>query len=461
MGIFERLTNRLGITTPQLPPRKEYTPGDFHAESGYKLYKPDLKEAVKSDVQVFEAGKYWEFPDVPFRSIYTYYKRDPGIQSAVNAYKNEILGPGFYVTSNNDAVTEFVEEWNRNTNFEQKLTILLTDTLMLGIALAEKLKSGSDFDVVPVDMRTIVAARRDEYGHVTAYKQQTMVQQFVDLDPGDFIRFEMNPVGRQAWPIGIFHAMIMPFFEFEGEPWSLADGASLMRQDALRLIHNLSFPRVWHIYENASEEKLKAQKERDKATKAGERSYVNSKFEIMQETVDASPRFADKVDFITNAIENALQAPTAKIMTAAGISNATYASAESAREMFSKTLEGIKRQWEEQIEQQIYKPLLELNGFDFASSKLEFHWGVPDKAEIDIQQIVSLVASGIMTIDEAREAVKQMNLPINDEQTDAQKEDLELRARLRRNAIRLEQDVTTAKKINDLIESRILRERVN
>lgn len=391
-------------------------PGDFGLSGDFKLLKPDLREALQADTPVFEAGVYWEVPDVPFRVIYDYYKKDPGIQSAVNAYRNEIIGPGFYVTAEDEGAKKFLEDWNVRMGFERKLNILLGDTLILGCALAEVVASGSEMDIVPVDMRTIIAMQRDKFGNVKTYRQQTLNSSWVPLDPKDFIRFSHIEVGRMAWPIGIFHSAILPFFEFEGQPWSLADGAALMRQDALRLVHRMSAPRVWHVYENAGEEKLKAQKERDKLQKPGERGYVNQKFEVITEPIDGTNRFQDKIDFITNAFENALQAPTAKIMTATGISNATYASAQSAQEMFGKSIEGVKRQWEQQIEQQIYRPLLEMNGFDFEKAKPEFHWGVPDRVDVDINQIIALVSSGIMSVEEAREAVKQMNLPLSDDE---------------------------------------------
>lgn len=416
-GIGKRILPKQTAIVPQ-----SYHPGDFSNSNDFKILKPNLKEAgAQSDVPVWESGVYWEFPDVPFRAIYEYYKRDPGIQSAVNAYKNEIIGPGFYITANDENVQKFIEDWNTRTGFESKLSILLGDTLMLGISLAEIIQNGQDMNIVPVDMRSIVATQRDEFGNVVNYKQQTLRRTFKNLDPKEFIRFTHIEVGRQAWPIGIFHSLVVPFFEFEGEPWSLADVDALMRQDYARIIHKMAAPRVWHIYENASEEQLKQQAQRDKQMKAGERGYVRSKFEIMQEQLDSTGRFKDYIDFLTNAKENGLQAPTAKLMTATGISNATYASAESAGDMFSKSLEGIKRQWEEQIEQQIYKPLLEANGFDLVKSGLEFHWGMPDKVDVDVNQIISLVTAGIMTIEEARQAVKQMNLPLSDEKIDPQK----------------------------------------
>jgi len=414
----------MGIFTAEnesktLPKRKtaipvtEFTPQDFSFSENFKLYKPQLKEAAASAVQVYESGITWEFPSVPHRSIYEYYLKDPGIQSAVNAYRNEIIGPGFYVTAEDDSVVEFVKEWNTKHNFESKLSILLGDTLMLGLALAEVIQD-KDFDIVPTDMRSIIACRRDKFGKIEFYIQQTMNQTYKDLPADQFLRFSHIDVGRMAWPIGIFHSLVIPFFEFENEPWSLADVDALMRQDYARIIHKMAAPRVWHVYENAGEEKLKDQMARDKLMKPGERGYVNAKFEIMQEQLDTSGRFKDYIEVLTNAKENALQAPTAKLMTATGISNATYASAESGREMFSRSLEGIKRRWEEQIEQQIYKPLLELNGFDIAKTKLEFHWGVPDKTEITLDQVISLVGSGIIDRDEAREAIRQMNFPLAD-----------------------------------------------
>lgn len=396
----------------------QYQPTDFSVSDSFKLYKPILKEAKQSEVQVYESGVYWEFPDVPFRSIYEYYKKDPGIQSSVNSYREQIIGSGFYFTSDDQKVLDFLNEWSTEIDFEQKLRICVSDSLMLGCSLGEIVKSAGYIDIVPVDMRSIVAVQRDKFGAIEHYIQQTLQQTFNKLEPKNFIKFSNIEVGRMAWPIGIFHSLVVPFFEFEGEPWSLADVDALMRQDYARIIHKMAAPRSWHVYENANEEKLKEQALKDKTMKPGERGYTDSKFEIMQEGIDKTAAFKDYIEFLTNAKENGMQAPTAKLMTATGISNATYASADAAREMFEKHILGFQRKWQAQIEQQIIKPLLAANGMDMAKSKARFNWGMQDPPEVEVETILALVGAGIMSIPEAREVLKDYaRLPLKAEYT--------------------------------------------
>lgn len=415
------LPARRGQTIPQ------YTSEDFKNSDGFRLVKPYIDdpyireiEAYKSKVRVYESGIYWEFPDVPFRAIDNYYLKDPGIQSAVNTYVNDIIGSGFYFTSDDQAVVDFLNEWNIDSNFENKLKICIGDAVRLGCSLAEIVRSGTYFDIVPVDMRTIVAVKRDKLGNVEHYIQQTQTSTFTNLEPKNFIKFSNIDVGRRAWPIGIFHSLVVPFFEFEGESWCLADVMSLTRQDYARIIHKMAAPRVWHIYENANEEKLKAQALRDKTMKAGERGYANQEFKILYEQLDGNTRFVQQLEFLSNQFENGLQAPTAKLMTAAGISNATYASADAAREMFEKHILSNQRKWKMQVEQQILKILLSLNNYDLAKSKTQFNWGMPDPPEVDVNQILALVGAGVMQIPEAREILKNYaRLPLSAEYTES------------------------------------------
>jgi hypothetical protein len=413
---------------PRATPAPEALARAIKQPDSFKLMRQEIianfkaQEALKSQVNVYESGVYWEFPDVPFRSIYEYYKRDPGIQSAVNSRRKKIIGSGFYFTADDGKVVDFLSDWKTDNNIEQKLNVIIGDAVLLGTGLGEILHSGQYFDIVPVDMRTIVAVKRDQFGNIQHYIQQTLRQTYVDLDPNNFIRFAYNDVGRQAWPLGICHSLVVPFFEFEGEPWSMADGIALMRQDYLRIIHKQAAPRIWHIYENAGEEALKQQALKDKEMKPGERGYTDAPFTIQQEQVDGTARFREYIEFVTNAFENGLEAPTAKIMTAAGISNATYASAEAAEEMYDQDILMDQRKWKMQIEQQMLKPLLAANGMDLVVSKAELNWGLPDPPNIDINQILSLVTAGIVQRAEAREILKNYaRVPLSEQETQLQK----------------------------------------
>ena len=404
----------------------QFDPNDFKLRDNFKLFRQEIvnnykaQEALKSQVNVYESGVYWEFPDVPFRSIYEYYKKDSGIQSAVNSRRKKIVGSGFYFTATDEKVVQFLNDWKTDNNIEHKLSIIIGDAVLLGTGLGEIIRSGDFYDIIPVDMRTIVAVKRDQFGDIQYYVQQTLKQSYVDLDVKKFIRFTYNDLGRQAWPLGICHSLVVPFFEFENEPWSLADGISLMRQDYLRIIHKQAAPRIWHIYENAGEEALKQQALKDKTMKPGERGYTGSPFTIQQEQVDGTARFREYIEFLTNAFENGLEAPTAKIMTATGISNATYASTQTADDMYDQDIFMDQRKWKMQIEQQMLKPLLSINGMDLVASKVQLNWGLPDPPEVDVNQIMSLAYAGILTIPEARDILKNYaRLPLKAEQTQA------------------------------------------
>ena len=389
-------------------------PNDLRNTSSFKIITEQPTKVPEPTTATLEAGFFWEIPDVPFRNIYSYIKKDPGLQSAWNTYRNYIIGAGFHVTSEDDRAKQVIEEWQKQVKFETKLFNIIGDRLALGVSLVEPLKNGNDlFDISIVDMRTIVAAQRDKFGKTTHYVHQSNVAQQKLLEAKNYWEFRLIDVGRQAWPIGLFHSLITPFMIYENQDWSRSDAISFITAMIISIYQKMGAPRVWHKYENTSEEFLKSQALRDKDMKPGERGYTNKAFEILREDFDTQTRFREGLEWISNQYENGIQAPTAKIMTAAGLSNATYASAKAAEEMFGQSLEGLKRKMKVEIEELIYKPLLAQNGIDITESKTEFNWGLQDQPEIDINSIISLKNSGIISDEEARKIASDMGIPLD------------------------------------------------
>lgn len=410
MGVLESL----GLRSK---PKTFTNPRETIAESEWKYIKEEVPKPVETPIDVLNAGFWWETPDVPFSTLYNYYKKDPGIQSAVNTYRNYIMGNGFYITANDERAKEIVEQWNRDTDFEKTLFVIAGDRIILGNCLVELVKFGDSFKLIPVDMRTIIAAQRDRSGVIADYIQQTAFKGQIRLPAKNFLHFKFNDIGRFAWSLGIFHSLAMPFFEYEGANWSLAEGIMQMREDNLRIIHKMASPKQVFTFPNVSEEWLKGFKERFKGMKAGESLFENQDFGFKELSITGQARFREYIEFLSNAYENGLQAPTAKIMTAAGISNATYASAQAAQEMFVSSLEGTKRKWKEEIEDLVYKPLLESESFDVTRTELEINWGLPDEPEIDLEQILAFRQTGDITQEEVRLILKNMGLPLQEEPT--------------------------------------------
>ena len=113
-------------------------------------------------------------------------------------------------------------------------------------------------------------------------------------------------------------------------------------------------------------------------------------------------------------------APTAKIMTAAGISNATYASAEAAREMFEKIIEADRRKIKKEVEIHIYTPLLKLYDFDLKETNTQFNWGLQENPKLELSDIFTAINTKVITTKEARKMLSELGWQIDSEEMPAE-----------------------------------------
>ena len=387
---------------------------------GMKYHNIYEQSLANSKAQVYEAGRYWEYPTIPFRTDFNYYLKDPGVFSAVNTRQMEIMGNGFHITSDVPDVVEIIDTWNNKQDFEEKLMLQTKDKLITGNAITEVLSDGNRFDLNSVDMRTIIAMQRDEYGKIEYYVNQTQKLGQGQIEPEGLIHTKLSEVGRQAWGISAFESNAVPFFEFEGQQWSMIDAMGQMRSDFIRIIHKYASPKDVYVFENEDEEVLRDEFMKHKKLKFGESRFTNKMFEHKELTINGTARFRDYIDFLSNSNENGLQAPTSKIMTAAGISNATYASAEAAREMFEKIIEADRRKIKKEVEIHIYTPLLKLYDFDLKETNTQFNWGLQENPKLELSDIFTAINTKVITTKEARKMLSELGWQIDSEEIPAE-----------------------------------------
>jgi hypothetical protein len=131
----------------------------------------------------------------------------------VAMYSEMISGTDMEVTCNSDEATKLLDDWIRRTEFYEKFENMVTTWLICGNALLEKLDENDTQDVLEVDMSTIIAKKRDEYGKLLHYEHRSYAGQTDKLGEGKlgkFIEFQLAPFSRKAWSNSLFHSLAVP-----------------------------------------------------------------------------------------------------------------------------------------------------------------------------------------------------------------------------------------------------------
>ena len=326
----------------------------------------------------------------------------------------------FHITSDDEDVVDIIEKWNHKQDFEEKLMLITKDKLITGNSIFEVLTDGNRLDLDAVDMRTIIAMQRDEFGAVQYYINQTQKLGQGKITPEGLTHVKLSEIGRQAWGISAFESNAVPFFEFEGQQWSMIDAMGQMRSDFIRIIHKYASPKDVYVFDGEDEKVLQDEFLKHMKLKFGESIFTNKNFDHKELTINGSARFREYIDFLSNSHENGLMAPTAKIMTAAGISNATYASAEAAREMFEKIIEADRRKSKKEVETHIYTPLLKMYDIDFKETNTQFNWGLQENPKLELSDIFTAINTKVITTKEARKMLSELGWQIDSEEIPVQ-----------------------------------------
>ena len=180
----------------------------------YDIEENIVKESKVPLAKIVRSDYSREQPiQVTFEQLIKYHDRTPQLQIAVSSYSELITGTEMNVTCKSETATEVLNEWIRDTNFYDKFENMVTTCLITGNSILEKLDENSITDVEEVDMQTIIAKKRNEYGELEYYEHRTNNGQTAKLGQGKlgkFIEFNLTNYSKQAWGKSLFYSLAIP-----------------------------------------------------------------------------------------------------------------------------------------------------------------------------------------------------------------------------------------------------------
>ena len=102
-----------------------------------------------------------ERPAVTFARLWCYYLEDPTVQNAVNTFRDQIVGSGFYVTANNSRAVNIISDFCNGIDFDNVLYDIVGEMLVCGNSFVELLTPVNLQDLERAQITTIKKIVRD------------------------------------------------------------------------------------------------------------------------------------------------------------------------------------------------------------------------------------------------------------------------------------------------------------
>lgn len=402
-------------------------------------YNKPIKEALyegkkEPQAKIVKSQFIREQPiKVTFERLIQYHDSTPQIRLPVSAYRELITGTDMTFNSEDEAATEFILKWVNDTDFYNKLENMTTTLLICGNSILERLSENDTQDVQEVDMSTIIAKKRTDVGELQWYEQRQEQGQVVKLGKGNtdrFIEFNLTHYSQQAWGRSLFYPAAIarstgdritaPLVEIL---WAIEDAAGAT-------IINNGYPIKTITYQGANDKYLEKEAEKWRRYKPGDARIQKIKPEIeFFESSSSAARYDIMYAQINKSIELATQFPT-DIMTGDFTSRA---SSETTENITMKLVRGFQRYICNKLKSELFDPILEQNGFNTETVKLEMAFTTLNIVDLNVDQVKGLVADKVITINEGRMWLRDntgMELPDDDKIEDKQEQEDELQTKV-------------------------------
>lgn len=388
---------------------------------------------IKFPVELGEAHPF------DFKTVEGLYKKFGFFTAVVDKYIDFVVGPGFYVTSDDDRVKEIIDEFMKDVNFDTLLRQWAKEALVKGNGFLE-IGGSKQEGVKGLTIRdaNYMYVNRDKHGKILNYNQYT----------GGFNNFEKGKV-ISFKPENIAH---VPFNVIGDCAYGLGIGYPAMNfiNSYLQQNNNMHF-----IMDRKANSPLHAKLGKVDGTtkiipKAADVTAFGKKMEIMHKKIDwATDDLVDfkVVDFgnIGEKFDKVLEHDIDMLIYAfqipavlLGMSNINEGIARVQMEAFQRRIQSIQAELEKIIEDTIFKRVLEANGFTDAS--VEFEWGTPSVIEVEgrMQLISDLIKSPTTSIALKQTLEDEMVLLLKLDEDEWEKIKLEMEAKEEEERKRLE-----------------------
>jgi len=354
-----------------------------------------------------------EYSDPSLRDLMDYYKRDEYVGYTIEAFTTRTVGMGFFLTGDQPRALKLIDNLCKANRLYLGLHWKIARDLWL---------AGNAFvNTVPVKQITTLhylplssfhKILRDEEGDVESYVQLWGgVTRY--LSPDEVLHYRWNPVDEDAFGEGLVNRLARPgkgYLTEKNKPRKRPPLLKIREKgvDNAHRILSRYLPR--HVYKNIPSAKLddfisllnNLEPEQDFA--------ADFDIAVEEARMDPRTRFEALIDLQDRMYVVGLQNPMLRMITLAGY---TYAASEAAMETIEPSVRLMQHYIKEQDES-LFARIIEQHGGSPQLANVELHWGMPERPELLIADIIAAYQTGlewgapIITRDEAREMLREV-----------------------------------------------------
>src|SRR3990167_10885838 len=328
-----------------------------------------------------------------FSSTEGLYKKFGFVTGVIDKYVDFIVGPGFYVTSEDKRAQKIIEEFLQDINFDTLLRAWVKEGLIKGNGFLE---IGGKNGEIPQGMKVLDAnymfLRRDKFGNILNYAQYKGAfdkfekEKTVEFENHQIAHIALNKVGNDAYGIGIVYPALNTVNNL------------LQNEKDMHLIlsRKANTPIVAKIGD------IDNPVTADAITSFGkELEWLNNKHEwavpyyVDLKAIDfgkVGEKFEGVNKYDLDMLFFTFQVPEVLM----GRGSIPEGLAQVQLEAFERRIKSFQSEMEQVIETKIFKRILNAHGLDL---HVELEWGMPSQEEINkkIVNITNLLANPMLS----------------------------------------------------------------
>jgi len=388
-----------------------------------------IKEAFRAPAQLFlepfqrQTGVV---PQVSFEDMMEIYEGHPAVASAINFLAWQAVGAGFYTGQNEEytelkdgkLAKEYIDDWNEQVGLDEMLQITAVYVVGFGNAFWHKVDGDiNNVQIIPIQAveRLIPADRKVQavspWSRIEALKLTPKYGN--KLIPWDeIIHFCYKPIRGDGFGTGLIHKLCKRMPVGDGEVrYSYAEIIGRIEDSIMKQFEKFGAPNELWIFPGVPEKTLKEYHGRiQDLPRSGARFTTNAEKAKVQQIIPERARGFDAyLETLYNVFYLALETPLPKLFTTPGF---TEASARAAIEVAERKVQALQRFLKRIVERQVWGEVLRKAGYDPVKAEVRLYWGMPEKPEFNVRDVLEAYDIGLVDRDEARKILLELGWPI-------------------------------------------------
>ncbi|NWG09170.1 MAG: hypothetical protein HXX80_02470 [Nitrososphaerales archaeon] len=354
-----------------------------------------------------------EYADPSLSDLVEYYRRDEYVGYTVEAFATRTVGMGFFLTGEQPRALKLVDNLCRANRLHLLLHWKIArDVWLSGNAFINTVPSEKVTTLHYLPLSSFYNVLRDQGGNVESYVQQWGGnRKFLGSD--EVWHYRWNPVDEDPFGEGLVNRLARPGKGYQTEQKKTRKRPPYlqMREKRIDNAHRiLARYQPRHAYTGVPSAQLDSFVSQLNTLEPEQDFATDFELKIEEAKMDPRTRFESLLDLLDRMDVVGLHNPMLRLITLAGF---TFASSQAAMETIEPEIRMMQRFIKEQDEA-LFAKVLEQHGGSPDLANVELHWGVPERPELLIADIINAYRTGlelgnpIITREEAREMLREV-----------------------------------------------------